>query len=40
MSFLLQDNKADLFDKLENYYTKNNSNYKKFINYYKKKLVE
>lgn len=35
LSFLLQDNKEELFDKLEDHYTQNNSNYKKFINYYK-----
>jgi hypothetical protein len=40
MPFLLKDNKEDLFDKLEDYYTQNNSNYKKFIKYYKKNLLK
>ena len=35
MPFLLQDNKEEIFDKLEDHYSQNNSNYKKFINYYK-----
>jgi len=35
MPFLFRDNKEELFDKLEDYYSQNNSNYKKLIKYYK-----